>query len=151
MCHCRPTQGIFYLTRGLHDTQKWVFGNVTENRKPTDRNKYLLPDSCHPYSNTENIPLSLGIRITRICTEPHTREQRYSELKDLLLDRNYPAELVNSAIAKARSIPLCHSNSESGEKHPTEQETSVYSLMGPEAPICFSHHQSPLAQHDIPG
>ena len=80
-------------------------------RKPTDRNKYLLPDSFHSYSIIENIPLSLAIRITRICTEPYTREQRYSELKELLIDRNYPAGLVNSAIAKTRSIPRARAQS----------------------------------------
>ena len=53
-------------------------------RKPTDRNKYLLPDSCHPYCNIKNIPYSLALRITRICTEEHTRDQRHNELKEML-------------------------------------------------------------------
>ena len=59
-------------------------------RKPTDRNRYLLPDSCHPYSNIENILLSLAIHITRICTEPETRDLRHSELKYMLTKRSYP-------------------------------------------------------------
>ena len=74
-------------------------------RKPTDRNRYLLPDSCHPYSNIENIPLSLAIRITRICSEIDTREKKYGELKDMLIERNYPEGIINSAISKARKVP----------------------------------------------
>jgi hypothetical protein len=74
-------------------------------RKPTDRNRYLLPDSCHPYSNIQNIPLSLAIRIVRICSEESARELRFSELREMLLDRNYPIGIVNSAINKARAIP----------------------------------------------
>ena len=74
-------------------------------RKPTDRNKYLLPDSCHPYSCIENIPLSLATRITRICTEPDTREMRFNELKEMLLDRDYKEGMIDAAISRARSIP----------------------------------------------
>ena len=65
----------------------------------------MLPDSCHPYSNIENIPLSLAIRILRICSETHTRELRYSELKNMLLERNYPEGIVDAALNKARQIP----------------------------------------------
>ena len=35
--------------------------------------------------------LSLAIRITRICTEPHTREQRYSELFIVSWDPRLPS------------------------------------------------------------
>ena len=30
---------------------------------------------------------------------------RHSELKEMLLDRNYPAEIINGAINKSRAIP----------------------------------------------
>ena len=74
-------------------------------RKPSDRNKYLLPDSCHPQTVVENIPLALSMRITRICSEIATREKRYGELKEMLIERNYPARMVDSAINRARSVP----------------------------------------------
>ena len=32
-------------------------------KKPTDRNQYLLPSSCHPKQTTMAIPKSLGLRI----------------------------------------------------------------------------------------
>ena len=65
----------------------------------------MLPDSCHPYSCIENIPLSLAIRITRICTEIETREKRYAELKYMLLARDYREGMIDTAISRARSIP----------------------------------------------
>ena len=37
--------------------------------------------------------------------EEHTRDQRFMELKDMLLDRDYPPGIVNAAIVKARAIP----------------------------------------------
>ena len=74
-------------------------------RKPSDRNRYLLPDSCHPDSCKKNIPFSLAMRITRICSEIESREIRYNELLEMLLERNYPVGMVKAAINKARSIP----------------------------------------------
>ena len=74
-------------------------------KKATDRNKYLLTDSCHPIGCTKNIPYSLGLRIVRICTSPQDRDKRLIELRNLLFERNYPERLVNSAIDKARAVP----------------------------------------------
>jgi hypothetical protein len=37
-------------------------------KKPTDRNMYLLPSSCHPPHQHKNIPFSLALRINRVCS-----------------------------------------------------------------------------------
>ena len=74
-------------------------------KKESDRNQYLLTDSCHPVGCTKNIPYSLGLRIVRICTAPEDRDLRLNELKNLLLERDYPKRLVDSAIEKARAVP----------------------------------------------
>ena len=74
-------------------------------RKETDRNQYLLPSSCHPTHVTQNIPFSLALRIVRICTFSTDREKRFSELKDLLISRDYKSKIIDSAIERARNIP----------------------------------------------
>ena len=74
-------------------------------RKSTVRNQYLLPSSCHPKTTTANIPFSLGLRIIRTCTNSAVRDKRLEGLKDLLLDRNYPEKLINSAIERVKKIP----------------------------------------------
>ena len=66
---------------------------------------YLLTSSCHPNSCKRSIPYSLALRITRICTEPETREKRYKELKDMLIERGYSSGLIDAAIRRARNIP----------------------------------------------
>ena len=66
-CDCPPANFIPFL-----DTSCSVSGNnikTTLYKKPTDRNQYLLPSSCHPAHVTENIPFSLALRIVRICSE----------------------------------------------------------------------------------
>ena len=102
-CDCDDASSVPYLDTSCSIKNGQIILDLY--RKPTDRNRYLLPDSCHPYSNIENIPLSLAIRITRICSETDTREKRYSELKDLLMERNYPEGIINSAVSRARNIP----------------------------------------------
>ena len=62
----------------------------------------MLTSSCHPTHITENIPFSLALRIVRICTHPEDREKRFSELKSLLLSRNYKPRSIDAAIEKAR-------------------------------------------------
>ena len=74
-------------------------------KKPTDRNQYLLTSSCHPSHVCESIPFSLALRIVRICSTIEAREVRFSELKEMLLAREYSAGVINAAISRARSIP----------------------------------------------
>ena len=74
-------------------------------RKPSDRNQYLLPSSCHPIECTNSIPFSLGMRINRTCSENIARENRFKELKEMLLEREYTPGVIDGAIARARAIP----------------------------------------------
>jgi hypothetical protein len=74
-------------------------------RKKTDRNQYLLPSSCHPKTTCLSIPYSLSLRIIRICTNPKTAVERLQELKELLLARKYPEQIIDSAISRAKKIP----------------------------------------------
>ena len=67
----------------------------------------MLPSSCHPATVTDNIPYSLALRIVRICSEESARDQRLSELKEMLLQRDYKAKSIDSCIAKAKAIPRC--------------------------------------------
>ena len=74
-------------------------------KKETDRNQFLLTSSCHPASVCANIPFSLALRIVRICSLTETREKRFSELKDMLLARDYSSNIIKAAIDRARNIP----------------------------------------------
>ena len=74
-------------------------------KKPTDRNQYLLTSSIHPAHCHENIPFSLAMRITRICTKSETRDKRHQELKEMLLEREYRSGMIDSAIQRAKAIP----------------------------------------------
>ena len=101
-CGCEPTKSVPFL-----DTLCFIENETIETdlyRKPSDRNKYLLPDSCHANSCKDNIPYSLFLRITRICSNNETKEIRFQELKHMLLDRNYPVKMIEAAQEKSRKI-----------------------------------------------
>ena len=73
-------------------------------KKPTDRNQYLLTSSCHPAHCVENIPFYLALRIVRVCTDISTRDTRHTELKNMLMEREYPESMVDNALRKAKAI-----------------------------------------------
>ena len=64
-----------------------------------------MPSSCHPKTVTKSIPFKLSLRIVRICIKPENRDQRLSEIKDLLLARKYPETLIDRGIQRAVKIP----------------------------------------------
>ena len=96
-------------------------------KKPTDKNQYLLPNSCHPRETTKSIPFSLALRITRICSKPHTRDIRFQELKNMLLERNYSSGMIDASIRRARAIS--REKAQGGQAKPT-QETCLCSILG---------------------
>ena len=73
-------------------------------RKPTDRIQYLLPSSNHPNHIFKNVPYSLALRLIRICSNKETLGRRLSELREILLTRNYNKNVVNAAIEKASKL-----------------------------------------------
>ena len=102
-CDCPAATSIPFL-----DTSCSIVNGVIKTdlyKKETDRNQYLLTSSCHPAHVTSNIPFSLALRIVRICSDPEDREQRFSELRSMLLARDYKSKIIDSCIEKARQIP----------------------------------------------
>ena len=65
-CKCKPTKSIPFLDTSCSIQDAQIV--VDLYKKPTDRNQYLLTNSCHPPECTTHIPYSLALRITRICT-----------------------------------------------------------------------------------
>ena len=81
-----------------------------ESKLTFSERKQIETSICSPAAATlldvqKNIPYSLGLRIVRICTNPEVKDIRLNELKNLLLSRNYPERLVDSALDKARKVP----------------------------------------------
>ena len=102
-CGCPTADSIPFLDTSCSISENKILTDLY--KKKTDRNQYLLTSSCHPAHVTSNIPFSLALRIVRICTLAETREKRFSELREMLLAREYCSKIINNAIDRARNIP----------------------------------------------
>ena len=102
-CDCERNEHIPFLDVSLSLKNGQISTDLY--KKPTDKNMYLLPTSAHPLHCTKNIPFSLAMRIVKICSETANRDLRLSELKQMLLDRDYGEQLIDSEIKRALNIP----------------------------------------------
>ena len=73
--------------------------------KPTDTHQYLLPSSNHPPHVHQHLPYGLAVRICTIVSDETARLKRLGELKNFLLQREYPVTLVEDQLAKAQTLP----------------------------------------------
>ena len=94
-CDCPKSSAIPFL----HTLCRVKDGKILTDlcRKFSDRNQYLLPDSCHPLECIKSIPCSLSTRILRACSETSEREARYEDLRDMLISRNYTPGIIDAA------------------------------------------------------
>ena len=113
-CSCDILSEIPYLDVNLSLKEGKIVTDLY--KKPTDRNQYLLPSSCHADHTVKSIPFSLALRIVRICSEPELRNKRLKELKQMLYDREYSPAIVEPAIKRAMSIPRTVALKESTKK-----------------------------------
>ena len=97
-CECAESRSIPFLDTSLEIKEGRIVSDLY--RKPSDRNKYLLPSSAHPSHVTKSTPYSLALRIVRNCSEPEARDMRLEELKEMLLARNYKLNIINECITQ---------------------------------------------------
>ena len=125
-CDCPKIQAIPFLDTSCRVKEGRISTDLY--RKPSDRNQYLLPSSCHPSECTKSIPYSLSTRIVRICSEIPERDSRFVELKDMLLEREYTPGIVDAAIAKAKAIPRDQALRSVLRQHTTNRPVFVVSF-----------------------
>ena len=73
--------------------------------KETDTKQNLEFKSCYPSHTKRSIPYNLARRICTIVSDSFLRSIRLNKLKQALLSRGYPQNLIESGIQKATQIP----------------------------------------------
>ena len=102
-CQCPKVEAVPFLDTLCRVKEGKISTDLY--RKPSDRNQYLLPDSCHPSECKTSIPYSLCTRIIRVCSEISERDERLQELKEMLIERKYTPGIIDAAIARAKAVP----------------------------------------------
>ena len=72
--------------------------------KPTDSKSYLHFDSDHPIHTKKAVPFGLGLRVKRICTKQEDYKLHRDKLKARLVERRYPAPLVEKELQKVDNV-----------------------------------------------
>ena len=73
--------------------------------KATDTFQYLNYTLCHPRHIKQKIPFSMARRICTIVSNPQIKETRLQELSNRLLKGNYPLQIIQEGIERAKLIP----------------------------------------------
>ena len=69
--------------------------------KLMDSSQYLPSTSSHPRHIKNNIPYNLARRICLIVEDQDIRKHRLHDLKQILLRKQYPAEIIDYSVNKA--------------------------------------------------
>ena len=90
----------------------------------------------------------IALRIVRICSEETDRDKRLSELKEMLLSREYHSNVVNTAINKAMKIPRSDALKRVVREKSTDRVVSVvtYDPRLPSIPKIVSKHWRTMVQ-----
>ena len=89
------------------DTRVYIKNGRVEtdlHTKPTDKHQYLHTKSCHPRHCKTAIPFSQALRLRRICSEQDNLVTRSQELKQHLIKRGYPEQMLDTEIHRAISV-----------------------------------------------
>ena len=81
-CNCKAQDSIPFLDTSLSIQDGRIDTDLF--KKDTDRNQYLLRESCHPQGVTASIPYSLGLRIVRICRTTQNRYKTWRTKKGIV-------------------------------------------------------------------
>lgn len=73
-------------------------------RKPTDQQMYLHFNSSHPRHCKTGIPYCQAYRYRRICTDIQEFDKHAERLKNSLSQQNYPEDIIDDAILRARNV-----------------------------------------------
>ena len=71
--------------------------------KPSNLQLYLSYDSNHPRPCKTGLVYGQALRVIERCTDVKDASNHLDDLKEKLIERKYPSDLVNKQVARAKS------------------------------------------------
>lgn len=96
-----PCKGLSFLDISLK-LHKSGFVETDVFYKTTNNHDYLNYNSHHPQHVKDNIPYNLAKRIIVFCSNPLVESMRLKELRDWLIECNYPTALIDRKFHNAQ-------------------------------------------------
>ena len=75
--------------------------------KPTNSFTYVLPCTCYPKKNINNVPQGIALRLRRICDADKKLAIRSYEYQNYLIARDYKPTLVKRQFHTIKNINRC--------------------------------------------
>ena len=72
--------------------------------KPTNNFTYVLPSTCYPRNNINNVPRGIALRIRRICDNDEKFAARSTEYGNYLIDTDYNPTIVKKQFTEVSYI-----------------------------------------------
>ena len=72
--------------------------------KDTDSFTYVLPSTCFPKNNIENIPKGVALRLSRICDSDEKFEKHSVEYQNYLTARDYKPGKVKKQFSDIKKL-----------------------------------------------
>ena len=94
--------------------------------KPTDRNNYLPFNSAHPYHCKKGLPYGQFLRLRRICSRDEDFLTQSAKKAALLLQKQYPMELLINSYLKAQAKERVDLLQPKGNQGSEEKESAIF-------------------------
>ena len=72
--------------------------------KPTNSFTYVMPSTCYPSSNINNVPRGIALRLKRICDSDEKFTVRSNEYKNYLIARDYKPKVVEKHFSEISKL-----------------------------------------------
>ena len=93
------THGTQYLETFVYTDENGLLQTKSYS-KPCDTHAYIVPTSCHPTHQLENIPYSIAHKIYRVSSTQQDYETAKAEFTEHLSNRGYHMDLISNAFTK---------------------------------------------------
>ena len=97
--------------------------------KATNSFTYVLPSTCYPKRNINNISKSIALRLRRICDSDGKFDMRSDEYQNYLIARDYIISLVKKQLHSVRSIS--RSDARQVKREVTQESFNLVTVYNP--------------------
>ena len=96
--------GLDFLDLNLRFNSDTCRIEVDVYAKPTNSFTYVIPTTCYPKNNIDNIPYGIFLRLRRICDTDTKYNVRAEEYSNYLIARDYNPTIVNKHMNSAKQL-----------------------------------------------